>query len=149
MEDIYMDKNKKIKVANIFLEADEKQYKEIKGDYNHTYYLRTQKEESEIEVVSLDAIRESEYAGRETIADSNVNVSEEVEKIILIEMMNSAREKLNKEDQQLITLYYDEEKTQVEIEEITGIPQSTVSYRLERACERMRKIMGVKKFSKK
>ena len=46
-----MKGNKKIKIANVFFEANEKQYKEIKGEYNHSYYLRTQEEEAEIDVV--------------------------------------------------------------------------------------------------
>ena len=41
--------------------------------------------------------------------------------------------------------FYDEEKTQDEISMITGIPQTTVSYRLKKVIEKLREIMGVKK----
>ena len=40
--------------------------------------------------------------------------------------------------------FYEENKSQDEISDITGIPQTTVSYRLKKVIKKLRKIMGIK-----
>lgn len=64
---------------------------------------------------------------------------------ILIENMQRARETLSAGDKLLLTLLYDQNKSQDEVSQITGIAQSTISYRLEKILKKLRKIMGIKK----
>ena len=141
-----MDKNKEIKVANIFLKATDEQYKEMKGAYNHSYYLRTQEEESEIEVVSLDALAEREFAGVDVIRDDRTNVEEDAIHNVMLEKMRKAQECLTDEENILIDMYYFQNISQDEMEKTLDIPQSTISYRIQRAIKKMRKFMGIKLF---
>ena len=141
-----MKGNKKIKIANVFFEANEKQYKEIKGEYNHSYYLRTQEEEAEIDVVSLDAMKESEYGGRETIADSKVNVAEEVERKILLEKMWDGVRQLTADEFYIINETILKEKTERktlrEIAEILNVSHTMVKKRRDAILKKLKKFLG-------
>lgn len=85
----------------------------------------------------------------EIISDPNVNVEELAIHRTLLQQMRIARSELDAEEQLLIDLIFEQEKSQDEASKETGIPQSTISYRLEKALDKMRRKMGIKKISKK
>lgn len=62
----------------------------------------------------------------------------------MLEKLALAKEVLTGDERLLIDLFYEENKSQDEISNITGIPQTTVSYRLKKVIKKLRKIMGIK-----
>ena len=62
----------------------------------------------------------------------------------MLEKLALAKEDLTGDERLLIDLFYEENKSQDEISDITGIPQTTVSYRLKKVIKKLRKIMGIK-----
>lgn len=140
-----MSKIGKIKVAGYFYEATKEQYQKMKGEYNHEYYLRTQEDESEIEIISLDAMRESEFGGRETISDSRVNVAEEVERKILIEQMWNGVRQLTADEfyiiNETILKEKSERKTLREVGEILGVSHTMVRKRRTAILKKLKKFL--------
>ena len=61
------------------------------------------------------------------------------------EKMLSAREELPSGDKLLLELLFDKNMSQDEAAKIIGMSQSTISYRLEKVLDKIRRKMGVKK----
>ena len=80
----------------------------------------------------------------ETVLASEFDVEELVIKNLMLEKLALAKEELTRDERLLIDLFYEENKSQDEISNITGIPQTTVSYRLKKVIKKLRKIMGIK-----
>lgn len=80
----------------------------------------------------------------ETVLASEFDVEEIVIKNLMLEKLALAKEDLTGDERLLIDLFYEENKSQDEISDITGIPQTTVSYRLKKVIKKLRKIMGIK-----
>jgi len=147
MEDILMDKKYYWIIDGKYYEVTKKQYQKFKKEYDHSKML--EEYEEEVVILSLDAMTSSDQPLGDIISDPDVNVEELAIHRILLQQMRNARSELDAEEQLLIELIFDQEKSQDEASAETGIPQSTISYRLEKALEKMRKKMGIKKISKK
>ena len=147
MEDILMDKKYYWIIDGKYYEVTKKQYQKFKKEYDHSKML--EEYEEEVVILSLDAMTSSDHPLGDIISDPDVNVEELAIHRILLQQMRNARSELDAEEQLLIELIFDQEKSQDEASAETGIPQSTISYRLEKALEKMRKKMGIKKISKK
>ena len=80
----------------------------------------------------------------ETVLASEFDVEEIVIKNLMLEKLALAKEDLTGDERLLIDLFYEENKSQDEISDITGSPQTTVSYRLKKVIKKLRKIMGIK-----
>lgn len=126
-----------------YYEVSKENYQKYKKEYDRSKRLREY--EAEVTVLSLDSPVLDEHTLADVIPDSNVNVEEEAIHKILLEKLKNAREMLSSDDKMLLELLYEEEKSQDEVAKITGIPQSTISYRLERILKNLRKNMGIKK----
>ena len=126
-----------------YYEVSKETYQKFKSEYDHSKMLKEYEEE--VTVLSLDAFTLGEHSFGEIVADPSVSPEDEVIQKILIENMQKARETLPADDKLLLTLLYDQNKSQDEVSQITGIAQSTISYRLEKILKKLRKIMGIKK----
>lgn len=126
-----------------YYEVSKDTYQKFKSEYDHSKMLKEYEEE--VTVLSLDALSVGEHSFGEIVADPNVNLEDEVMQNILLEKMQKARETLSADDKLLLELLYDQNKSQYEVSQITGIAQSTISYRLEKIIKKLRKIMGIKK----
>ena len=131
------------KINGYLIDVTEEYHKKYRPEESRHTYLK--KQEKNVEIVSLEGLAKDEIRGMDVIAEPNVNVEEEVIKKVLLSKLAEAKEHLSGDERLLIDLFYDEEKTQDEISMITGIPQTTVSYRLKKVIEKLREIMGVKK----
>ena len=131
------------KINGYLIDVTEEYHKKYRPEESRHTYLK--KQEKNVEIVSLEGLAKDEIRGMDVVADPNVNVEEEVIKKVLLSKLAEAKEHLSGDERLLIDLFYDEEKTQDEISMITGIPQTTVSYRLKKVIEKLREIMGVKK----
>ena len=113
-----------------YYEVSKDTYQKFKSEYDHSKMLKEYEEE--VTVLSLDALSVGEHSFGEIVADPNVNLEDEVMQNILLEKMQKARETLSADDKLLLELLYDQNKSQYEVSQITGIAQSTISYRLEK-----------------
>ena len=143
MEDIEVSKKYYWIIEKKYYEVSKETYQKFKSEYDHSKKLKEYKDE--VTVLSLDALTIGARSFGEIVADSSVNLEDEVVQKILIENMQRARETLSADDKLLLTLFYDQNKSQDEVSQITGIAQSTISYRLDKILKKLRKIMGIKK----
>lgn len=130
-------------IGKKYYEVSKDTYQKFKSEYDHSKMLKEYEEE--VTVLSLDALSVGEHSFGEIVADPNVNLEEEVMQKILLEKMQKSRETLSADDKLLLKLLYDQNKSQDEVSQMTGIAQSTISYRLEKIIKKLRKIMGIKK----
>lgn len=125
-----------------YYEVSKRTYQKLKSDYDHSKMLKEY--EAEVTVLSLDNDTSYEHSLSEVVADPSVNVEDNAIHNVLVEKMRTARNNLSAEERLLLELLFDQNKSQYEAAEITGIPQSTISYRLEKTLKKMRKRMGLK-----
>ncbi|MBR0277590.1 MAG: sigma-70 family RNA polymerase sigma factor [Clostridia bacterium] len=126
-----------------YYEVPKETYQKLKKNYDHAKLLKEY--EAEVTVLSLDAFTSEELTLEEMVSDPEVNVEEAAVHNVLLESMRTARNSLSPDEKLLLELLFDQSKSQDEAAKITGIPQRTISYRLEKILNKMRKIMGVKK----
>lgn len=126
-----------------YYEVSKETYQKFKREYDHTKML--EEYEKEVVVLSLDAVTSGEHSLSEVIPDTKTNVEDDVIHKILIEKMLSAREELPSGDKLLLELLFDKNMSQDEAAKIIGMSQSTISYRLEKVLDKIRRKMGVKK----
>lgn len=126
-----------------YYEVPKETYQKLKKNYDHAKLLKEY--EAEVTVLSLDAVTAGEHTLEEILPDPEVNVEETAVHNVLLESMRTARKSLSPDEKLLLELLFDQSKSQDEVSKITGIPQRTISYRLEKILDKMRKIMGVKK----
>ena len=98
-----------------------------------------------MEIVSLDGLGKKSFEGTDVLRDESINVEDEVIQKIMLEKLAAAKEKLTGDERLLLDLLYEKRKSQSEVAKLIGIPQQTVSYRLQKILGKLRKIMGVKK----
>jgi len=96
-------------------------------------------------VVSLDAMAEEDdeqtnKTMREAI-DTSVDVSADIEREEEVAEVRQAVECLNARHRELVRLYFEEEKTQVEIAAIFGIDQSSVARQLKTVLSKLEKLL--------
>lgn len=131
------------KIYGNYYEVPKETYQKLKKNYDHAKLLKEY--EAEVTVLSLDAVTSEELTLEEMVSDPEVNVEEAAVHNVLLESMRTARNSLSPDEKLLLELLFDQSKSQDEAAKITGIPQRTISYRLEKILNKMRKIMGVKK----
>ena len=95
-------------------------------------------------LISYESLSSDGELNGETVLASEFDVEELVIKNLMLEKLALAKEVLTGDERLLIDLFYEENKSQDEISNITGIPQTTVSYRLKKVIKKLRKIMGIK-----
>ena len=131
-------------ISGKYYEVPEDTYKKFKKEYDHARMLR--KYEAEAMVLSMDMSTSAGYPLVDSIEDPTTNsVEDKALHNVLLEQMRNARESLPPEEQLLLELLFDQGKSQDEASEITGIPQRTISYRLQKILNKIREIMGIKK----
>ena len=64
----------------------------------------------------------------------------------MLEKLASALEKLSADELLLIDMLYTQLKTEREISQITGVPQTTICYRKKRLLGKLKKFLENKKF---
>ena len=126
-----------------YYEVSKETYQKFKREYDHAKML--EEYEKEVVVLSLDAVTSGEHSLSEVITDTKTNVEDDVIHKILIEKMLSAREELPSGDKLLLELLFDKNMSQDKAAKIIGMSQSTISYRLEKVLDKIRRKMGVKK----
>ena len=131
------------KIYGNYYEVPRETYQKLKKNYDHAKMLKEY--EAEVTVLSLDAITSGEHSLSEVLSDPDVNVEDTAIHNVLLETMRTARNSLSADERLLLELLFDQSKSQDEASKIIGVPQSTISYRLEKVLDKMRKIMGVKK----
>ena len=143
MEDIKMkEKTRKWKMDGKYYETTDEHYKGLRKEHDHHTYLKEQEEG--ITIISYESLSSDGELNGETVLASEFNVEELVIKNLMLEKLALAKEDLTGDERLLIDLFYEENKSQDEISDITGIPQTTVSYRLKKVIKKLRKIMGIK-----
>ena len=77
------------------------------------------------------------------MVDDSVNIEEEVVRKLDRETIYKALDSLPAEDKELLTALYllDEPMSEPEYAAVTGIPQSTISYRKIRSVSRLRELL--------
>lgn len=131
------------KIYGNYYEVPRETYQKLKKNHDHAKLLKEY--ETEVTVLSLDAVTAGEHTLEEILPDPEVNVEKTAVHNVLLESMRTARNSLSPDEKLLLELLFDQSKSQDEVSKITGIPQRTISYRLEKILDKMRKIMGVKK----
>lgn len=131
------------KIYGNYYEVPRETYQKLKKNHDHAKLLKEY--EAEVTVLSLDAVTSGEHTLEEILPDPEVNVEETAVHNVLLASMRTARNSLSPDEKLLLELLFDQSKSQDEVSKITGIPQRTISYRLEKILDKMRKIMGVKK----
>ncbi|MBO4898516.1 MAG: sigma-70 family RNA polymerase sigma factor [Clostridia bacterium] len=126
-----------------YYEVSNETYLKYKKDYDHSKRLKEY--EAEVTVLSLDKVITNELDLSEVLPDPSVNVEDSAINSILLEKMRKERNKLSLDEKLLLELLFERGKSQEEAAKITGIPQSTISYRLERILKKLRKAMGLNK----
>lgn len=98
------------------------------------------KRRKSIDTVSLDTpLKTGEDLCLEDIIASDVDVTSSVQDDIMLVEINKLKEKyLSRMEQQVIDLYYMQDKTQVEISEILGISQAQISRYKTKAINKLR-----------
>jgi len=124
-----------------YYEVSKDTYQKYKKEHDHK--RRLQKYEEEVHVFSLDAMAAEEITGHDVLADTTVNVEERALNNLMLETLRCARKKLPEEDQSLLNMLYDEEKTTVEIGEILGITHQAVSKKHAKIIEKLREILKI------
>ena len=130
-------------ISGDYYEVSKETYQKLKKNYDHHRMLREY--EAEVTVLSLDATTSDNISLYELIPDPNTNVEEDAIHNVLLEKMRIARDGLSPDERLLLELLFEQNKSQDEASKLTGIPQSTISYRLEKILNKMRKLMGVNK----
>ena len=126
-----------------YYEVSKETYQKLKKNHDHARMLKEY--EAAVTILSLDAVVSGEHTLEEILPDPNVNVEETAIHDAFLEKMRTARNHLSSDEKLLLELLFDQSKSQEEASKITGIPQSTISYRLEKVLDKLRRIMGVKK----
>lgn len=120
-----------------YYEVSKETYQKFKREYDHAKML--EEYEKEVVVLSLDAVTSGEHSLSEVIPDTKTNVEDDVIHKILIEKMLLAREELPSGDKLLLELLFDKNMSQDEAAKIIGMSQSTISYRLEKVLDKIRR----------
>ena len=120
------------------IQVSESDMTPIKRDHNRASYLKRTK--SLLTVISYEDNRQSV----DLIEDTS-EMEDRIADSILIEQMNSALDKLDESERQLIEalFYYPKPLSQKEYAEKKGISQSTVSRLFKKAKARLREILQI------
>ena len=104
------------------------------------YLKRRDKKHGTIHFSELDR---DDLLGEEMIPSSKISkpVEHEVFEKFTVEQLYVAIGKLDEEERDLIRALYFEETSQSELSRETGVPQQTISYRVARVLNKLRKLM--------
>ena len=130
------------KINGYFYEVSEEQYYEYKIEQDRHNYLK--ETEQDAVILSLEAMGDKHGAAENFIPDPGVHIEDDVVHKLMLEKLRMAKSSLSPEEQLLIDLIYEKQKSQDEVSKLTGIPQRTVSYKLRKALEKLRKIKTAK-----
>lgn len=130
-------------ISGDYYEVSKETYQKFKKNYDRSRRLKQY--EAEVTVLSLDTVAFDEHSLHSIIADPNVNVEEEAIHNVMLEKMRNARKDLSSDERLLLELLFEQNKSQDEASKITGIPQRTISYKLEKILNKLRNKMGVSK----
>lgn len=131
-----MNKKYYWKMNGYIYEVTKEQYYKYRKEQDRHDYLR--KLEEEAVILSLDSLGVEGRDGEVFIADSKVNVEEEVVHKIMLDKLRAALDKLSSEELMLIDLVYTQLKSEREISKITGIPQKSVNNKKKKLLEKLR-----------
>lgn len=125
---------------DVYFEVPKKNEKEFRKYERRKQYIADNKRDSTVEVYSFEEIDEN---WEEIMVDDSVDVEEEVVGKLDREAIYKAIDLLPQEDKELLTALYllDEPMSEPEYAAITGIPQSTISYRKIRSISRLRELL--------
>lgn len=136
----YKDK-KFIPVQKCLMEVSLDKYKEFYQDIEHQKYINKLKKK--YRVLSIEKLHDEDFKGKDILADTNVDVELEVERIEEIEQLKKALLRLNDEDYNLIKALFFNEKTVREYAEIKGIPYSTIQYKKKVVLKKLKKLLKI------
>lgn len=108
-------------------------------DLKHGRYDKTTDTYHQSREVSLQMIEDK----GSLLPDSTESLEDIVVRSIMIEQMMKAVDRLSQDEKQLIFYYFVSEKSQEECARILGISQRTVSYRLKKIYEKLRKYIEI------
>lgn len=127
------------KIGGYLYEVPKEKYMEYKKEQDRHDYLR--KNEQEATILSFDSLGENGRDGESFLADTKVNVEEEVIHNIMLQKLSKALEKLTAEELLLIDRLYTQMKTEREIAEIMGISQKAVNKRKIKLLDKLKKFL--------
>jgi len=124
-------------------EISRKTYDENRSEENHQNYIkRLEKTHGLCSYHNLDI---NGMTGEEIIADTSVNIEEQVLKNIMLEKQRECFKLLTEDEAFIIKQIYFENKTDRELEKITGIPKSTINDRKQRILKKLKELIENKK----
>jgi DNA-directed RNA polymerase specialized sigma subunit len=94
-----------------------------------------------MEVVSLDALSGQEHCHKDILQDTTVDIMADLEDRMELEQLKKAKAQLEENELQLIIKIYYENKSEHQLENETGISQSTINDRKHRILFKLLKIM--------
>ena len=125
---------------DVYFEVPKKSEKEFRKYERRNQYIADNRRDSTVGVYSFEEIDEN---WEEIMVDDSVNVEEEIVRKLDRETIYKALDSLPTEDKELITALYllVEPMSEPEYAAVTGIPQSTISYRKIRSITRLRELL--------
>ena len=134
-----MNKKYYWKMNGYIYEVTKEQYYKYRKEQDRHDYLR--KLEEEAVILSLGSLGVECRDGEVFIADSKVNVEEEVVHKIMLDKLKSALNKLSAEELLLIDMLYTQLKSEREIASELGVSQNAVNKRKKKLLGQLKKLL--------
>ena len=111
------------------------------AESGHFMDKQKRKKQRKMEVVSLDALSGQEHCHKDILQDTTVDIMADLEDRMELEQLKKAKAQLEENELQLIIKIYYENKSEHQLENETGISQSTINDRKHRILFKLLKIM--------
>jgi RNA polymerase sigma factor (sigma-70 family) len=136
----YTDK-RFVPLHGMLMEVTEADYRDFYRDAERQKYLR--KEANRTGEVSYNALDTDEMSGEDIIPDTSPLLDEQVTDKLLVEELLSCFGRLDAADRRLLAALYFNGKSERELARQLEVPRKTLSYRKNKALERLRRLLKI------
>lgn len=137
----YNDSHFFIQSGEMLMEVKEADCIDFEKSEQRQKYIK--KESKRVDEVSLDALDTDEFTGKNIVADPSPKTDEIVLDKLMKELLRCCMDKLSGCDRKLLTEIFVNGKSERELAKELEIPRMTLSYRKNRALDRLRQIMKI------
>ena len=128
-----------IYIDGVSYEVTEDEYRDFYKSKNHSQYLR--RIEKSFTTVSYEKLT-PELSCEDIIADSSVDVEEQVVSNILVEQLVKSYDLLDEDEFFIIQQLFYENKSRREVAELLGISHTAVNKRWDKLKSKLKKLLG-------
>ena len=130
-----------IPLHGMLMEVHEDDYKAFYKDKRREKYLKEQSRDNGD--FSYDMLTTDDFNGEDILVDAVADTAGQVEKNVLVDKLRKAVLQLPVDEQELITLHFQQGLSQVDLAKILGINQSNVCRKISKIVEKLKFLMKI------